>query len=425
MGRETLDRRWTRLLSFALTLWLMACGANGAGAPAANSPDEMPSTPASAPAAGVPPPANAPFSGPLVGFYIEDSYEDVYLSIFDVGTGGFRVIQTATPIYIGEARWFDDGCRLFVHGDLIDLHGVVEWTVPPAVAERIEQINTAELSPGRRYIAHVVVTDDGNGAADSMTEIEIVSLSPPYSAARPATAGNAPRALAWSADGAWLFYTDYDPNGILQVFRASPDGLATEQLTRHATPLGAINGLSPAPGGRYVAYGVQNLSQAGQPYTYQPANEGWVGLIDLETGTSAAVRPAKFGSAEGSRGLIWDAAGENLLIIGDSLPVGEDDPDAGRRMIWVTATGDVTRAISTADGPGGVEGHMGWIAPLGSIDTLLVNAFNDFYRYESNSGTFETLEGLQAPPLGIEISRRPLAILPAPIGFPGEATCGE
>lgn len=423
MRRGTFPNRRARLLSLAaFTLWLMACGGNGASAPAADLPDEAPPAQASTPAAGALPPANTPFSGPLVGFYIEDSYEDVYLSIFDVGTGGFRVIQTATPIYIGEARWFDDGCRLFVHGDLIDLHGVVEWTVPSEVAERIEQINTAELSPGRGYIAHVV-TDDGNGAADSMTEIEIVSLSPPYTSARPTIAGNAPRALAWSADGAWLFYTDYDADGILQVFRASPDGLATEQLTRHATPLGAINGLSPAPGGRYVAYGVQNLSQAGQPYTYQPADEGWVGLIDLEAGTSAAVRPAKFGSAEGSRGLVWDAAGENLLIIGDSLPVGEDDPDAGRRMIWVTAAGDVTRAISTADGPGGVEGHMGWIAPLGSIDKLMVNAFNDFYLYDGSS--FQPLEGLQTPPLGIEISRRPLAILPAPIGFRGEAACDE
>lgn len=423
MRHGTFPRKWARLLSLvAFTMWLMACDGNGASAPATDLPDEMPPAQASTPAAGALPPANTPFSGPLVGFYIEDSYEDVYLSIFDVGTGGFRVIQTATPIYIGEARWFDDGCRLFVHGDLIDLHGVVEWTMPPEVAERIEQINTAELSPSRGYVAHVV-TDDGNGEADSMTEIEIVALSPPYTSARPTIAGNAPRALAWSANGAWLYYTDYDADGILQVFRTSPDGLATEQLTRHAKPLGAINGLSPAPGGRYVAYGVQNLSQAGQPYTYQPADEGWVGLIDLEAGTSAAVRPAKFGSAEGSRGLVWDAAGENLLIIGDSLPVGEDDPDAGRRMIWVTAAGDVTRAISTADGPGGLKGHMGWIAPLGSIDKLMVNAFNDFYLYDGSS--FQPLEGLQTPPLGIEISRRPLAILPAPIGFPGEAACDE
>ncbi|HRO23794.1 MAG TPA: hypothetical protein PLR07_05815, partial [Promineifilum sp.] len=54
-------------------------------------------------------PADSLMTGPLVGFYIEDTYEDLYLSIYDAGTGAFRVIQSATPIYIDEAQWFDAG----------------------------------------------------------------------------------------------------------------------------------------------------------------------------------------------------------------------------------------------------------------------------------------------------------------------------
>ena len=90
-------------------------------------------------------------------------------------------------------------------------------------------------------------------------------------------------------------------------------------------------------------------------------------------------------------------------------------------MLWVTAAGEVTNAISTADGPGGAEGHIGWVAPLGSIDTLLVNVLNDYYRYDGD--TFQRLDASQAPPLGMELGRRPIAVLPAPIDFPGEAAC--
>lgn len=368
-----------------------------------------------------PPPANSPFSGPLVGFYIEDSYEDVYLSIFDAGTGAFRVIQSAIPIYIGEAQWFDNGCRLFVHGQLIDLNGVPEWSVPPEVAGRIEQINAAGLSPGRRYIAHVVSSGESSSSGSAAADVEVIVLSPPFDAVRLTSGSDAPRALAWSADEAWIYFTEYDASGILQVFRATPDGSMTEQLTSHTEPIAVINALSPSPDGRHVAYSVQNLLQAGRPYTYQPADEGWVGIIDLVTGTSAAVRPEKFATAQGGQGLVWDSGGKNLLIIGDTLPVDEADPLAGRRVIWVTEKGEVTRSIGTADSPGGADDHIGWVAPLGDIDTLLVSVLNRYYRYDKEG--FQELEGTLAPPFGIASGHRPITILPAPIGFPGEEGC--
>jgi hypothetical protein len=407
----------TAILAALLFLALAACD-QGAPRSSADLPSALPATQPSgvSPALATIPPPDAPLAGPLVGFYIEDSYEDVYFSLYDAGTGAFRVVQSATPIYLGEAQWFDDGCRLFVHGQLTDLHGIVQWSVPPEAVQQIEHITSASLSPERRFIAHIVT-----GEQENTTDVAIITLSPPYDAVRLATGGGGPRALAWSADGNWLYHTEYDAAGVMQVFRASPNGTTNEQLTNHSGRVGAITTLSPSPDGRYLAYSVQNLFQPGQPYVYQPTDEGWIGIVDLAAGTSAAVRPPKFGSAEAGRGLVWDAAGERLLIIGDSLPVGEDDPDAGRRLLWVTAAGEVTKAMSTADGPGGAEGHIGWVAPLGSIDTLLVNVLNDYYRYDGD--TFQRLDTSQAPPLGMELGRRPIAVLPAPIQFPGEAAC--
>lgn len=409
----------------AFTLLLPACGGTTTDDRPAEQPEPgaaAPSNPNHTPAPK--PPAGAPLTGPLVGFYVEDSYEDVYLSIFDAATGALRVLHGGVPIYVGEAQWFDGGCRLFVHGQLTDLHGIPYWSVPPDAADQIDHLNTARLSPDRNWIAYIVGSGLATGQGAVAADIQVVSLSPPYAATRlTARGGGEPRALAWSADEAWLYFTDFDESGVLQVYRGAPDGTAVEQLTGHAGPLGTINGLAPSPDGRYLAYSVQNLLQAAYPYTHRPEDEGWVGIVDLQGGTSAAVRPAKFASAEPGRGLIWDPAGERLLIIGDSLPVAADDPAAGRQVHWATAAGQVTRSLASVDGPGGSGSHLGWIAPLGNIDTLLVSVQDAFYLYTPEG--FRRLEEGEAPPLGMAIGRRPIGILPAPVGFPGEAGCGS
>ncbi|MBP6016688.1 MAG: PD40 domain-containing protein [Candidatus Promineofilum sp.] len=366
-----------------------------------------------------PPSADRPLTGPLVGFYVEDNYEDVYFSIFDTATGALRLLKSGLPIYLDEAQWFDNGCRLFVHGQLIDLHGLAQWSVPPEVAGKIEAINTAQLSPDRLHLVYVVASGVQTGAAAPAADVEVVSLSPPFAVVRQTTHGGGnPRALAWSADGAWLYFTDYDAGGVLQIFRAAPDGSSSRQVTGHTEPLGAINDLAPSPDGRYLAYSVQTLLQAAHPYTYRPVDEGWVGIVDLTAGTSAVVRYPKFAAAEPGRGLVWDAASDNLLIIGDSLLVADDDPLAGRQVHWVAATGEVTRSLVSAGSP---DGRLGWIAPLGDIDTLLVSGRDGFYIYAG--GEFRRLAGAQAPPLGTETGLRPIGILPAPAGFPGEAAC--
>lgn len=367
-----------------------------------------------------PPSADEPLTGPLVGFYVEDTHEDVYFAIFDAATGALRLLDGNLSISLGEAQWFDGGCRLFVHGQLLDLRGLAQWSVPPEAAEKIEAIHTARLSPDRLHLAYVAASGAQTGAAAPAADVEVIALSPPFAVARLTTRGGGePRALAWSADGAWLYFTDYDAGGVLQVFHAAPDGSSSQQVTAHAEPLGAINDLALSPDGRYLAYSVQNLLAVVHPYTYEPADAGWVGIVDLTAGTSIAVRPAKFGSAEPGGGLVWDTAGDNLLVIGDSLPVAGDDPAAGRQAHWVTPTGEVTRSLVAAGSP---DGHMGWIAPLGDIDTLLVNGREGFYVYAG--GEFRRAAGAEAPPVGVETGLRPIGILPAPLGFPGEAACG-
>lgn len=365
-----------------------------------------------------PPSAHDPLNGPLVGFYVEDLNEDVYFAIFDAATGVLRLLS-GVSIYVGEAQWIDGGCRLLVNGQLTDLRGVPQESIPPEAVAHVDNLTTARLSPNHEALAYVVSSGVRTGSAAPTADVEIISLSPPFAVARLTTRGGGePRALAWSADGAWLYFTDYDAAGVLQVFRAAPDGSSSQQVTDHAGPLGAINDVAPSPDGRYLAYSVQNLLQATHPYTYRAVDEGWVGIVDWTAGAGVMVHLTKFAAAEPGRGLVWDAASQNLLIIGDSLPVAEDDPVAGRQVHWVTATGEVTHSFVSADSP---DGHLGWIAPLGDIATLLVSGRDGFYAYTGDQ--FRRLTGVEAPPVGEETGLRPIGILPAPPGFPGEAAC--
>lgn len=394
------------LLAGLGALIMAACGAGAAVAPTVAPAT---ATPRAAPVVA----PDGPMVGPLVGFYIEDSYMDVYLSLYDAGAGGLHVLQSGTPIAVGEAQWFDS-CHLFVHGQLLDMQGVPQWTMPEEAAAQINDVNVVRLSPDRQYAAYVIASDGQAGAAGA--DVEVVELSPPFATHRlTARGGGNSRALAWAADGAWLTFTDLDDSGVAQLYRAAPGEWAVEQLTHHAGPVGAINALAPSPDGRYLAYSVQTLLQATHPYLYHPKDEGWVSILGLETGAVAEVRPEKFHSAEPGSGLVWSAGGEQLLIIGDSLPVAAEDPAAGRQVHWVTPDGAITHSLRTADAP---EGHIGWVAPLGDIGRLLVNVRDGFYLYD---GQLRPLDPGLAPPPGMDVGRRAVGILPAPVG--GIAEC--
>ena len=412
------------LLALApLLLLLAACG--GAAEPVIIAPTSAVTlategvTPAQpTPAATRPPVAHdAPLTGPLIAFTIEDNYEDTYLGLFDTATGAFRDLPSTLGTIPFAATWFDGGCAIYAGGHLFDLRGNVVWTGDPAA--EVAGLQGTRLSPDRAWLAHVVESGAAADGGPARRDVEVVRLTPPFERfLLTGNGGGHPAALLW-ADTTWLLYTDFDAEGILQVYRADPASGGREQLTAHAAPLGQINVLALAPDGRRLAYGVRNVVVPQQPYEYNEADEGWVGIVELGGGESRQVRLPKLGGVELGRGLVWDAAGERLLVIGDSLPVDDDDPLHGRQVHWLAAGGTVERSFHQADAP---SGQIGWVSPLADIDTLLFSSAADTYRYES--GTLRRLEGAERPPLGAEFGRRAVAALPAVVGFAGGAAGG-
>jgi len=408
----------------ALVLLLGACGGTTgptAVAPtiAAMPPADTATTTTAAPPTSAPPAVapDAPLTGPVIAFTVEDSYEDTSLGLFDTATGAYRDLPGTLGIAPGTVSWFGGGCGLYVDGRLFDLRGNLVWT--PDEAAGVGGAQGTQLSPDRAWLAHVVESGAAADGGPARRDVEIVRLSPPFERfLLTGNGGGHPAALLW-ADATWLLYTDFDAAGIRQLYRADPAGGGREQLTAHTEPLGQINALALSPDGRRLAYGVRNVVVPQQPYTYDQADEGWVGIVELGSGEAQQVRLPKLAGVELGRGLVWDVAGERLLVVGDSLPVGDDDSLHGRQVHWLAAGGAVERSFYQADAP---SGQMGWVSPLDDIDTLLFSSGADTYRYEA--GTLRRLEGAERPPLGMEIGRRPVGVLPAAMGFEGEAGCG-
>jgi len=421
------------LATLALVVALAACGGGGGStgnaADVTAAPDaiQFPTATAARPGAmetvaALPVVApDTPLTGPVIGFYIEDSYqgiEEVVFAVFDAGTRVYRQFQSA-DVSANEAQWFDDGCFIYSDGQLFDLKGQTVWSMPAGAGGETLDLHNSRLAPGRDWLAVVSYSGETTATGPQFVDVDAVQMVAPFARVRlTERGGGSPGALLWSPDGAWLYTSDYDAGGIPQVYRRHPNGRGSEQLTSHDAPIGQINALALSPDGTRLAYGIRNLLSSPRPYSYDRADEGWVGIVDLSSGATRQIQLPKLGAVESGRGLVWDAAGERLLVIGDSLPVAEGDPLAGRQVLWLTAGGEVERAFHQADAPGR---QLGWITPLGDIDTLLFSSSNAIYRYEA--GAVRQASPEETPPVGVELGRRTVGVLAATVVFPGEAAC--
>ncbi|MCW5864958.1 MAG: hypothetical protein KIT52_17860 [Anaerolineae bacterium] len=424
-------KRTTTGLVALLALALAACnGAAGQDEPAATAaaaptaaPTTVtpagPTTAAPTPALTIatpeaPPVASDTLAGPVIGLNLENTYEEYYLALFDVGTNTFRELSATIGLVMPyAARWFDGGCLIYADGRLLDLQGNFIWSAPDEVLAQTVDWHNSFLSPDRAWVATVV---DDAGAR----HVEVIRLSAPFDRVRLTEGGGGhPGAVLWATaeDGLWLLFSDYDSGGVLQVFRAHPDGAGREQLTAHEASPALIVALALSPDGRRLAYGARNLAVPSQPYTYRAEDEGWVGIVDLATGGARRVALSRLAGVEFGQGLVWSGDGTRLLAVGDSLPLAAGDPLAGRQVHWLTADGAIKRSFYQADAP---SGQLGWVSPLGDIDSLMFSSSAGIYRYDD--GQVRLLEGEERPPIG-DVGRRPVGMLPAWLGFAGEGAC--
>lgn len=210
-----------------------------------------------------PPITLAPLDGKII-ILVEFPWGDYYIE--DITTGRGHPLIPDHPFRLLD--WGEDGCTLLVHwgADIaeIDLQGNLVQILfyDATVPARDGATSFARISPDNEWVYYLVGTGtEGNCADDYMeardcyyeyNDIETMSVSGEDGPYRLSQRGGAWKA-AWSPDGQFVAFSDYDENGIDQLYIASRDGSNRQQLTFYDTGSLLIMGIHWSPDGERIA----------------------------------------------------------------------------------------------------------------------------------------------------------------------------
>lgn len=84
--------------------------------------------------------------------------------------------------------------------------------------------------------------------------MEIVDLNNPQKRLRISEQDGGEAMMAWSPDGRWLGYAEYDAHDVLQVHIVKPDGSDRQQLTQFVEPHTMLANLAWSPDSQHIAF---------------------------------------------------------------------------------------------------------------------------------------------------------------------------
>ncbi len=342
--------------------------------------------------------ASTLLKGPLIAYRVQNGHNSLLL--LDVGTWSLREVEQE-DLSIGALHWLDKGCNLFTRGNVIDLNGIiVERTNDPTRGEALFQVQI--LSPDRRLGVVEVFSGSHKEVELDYITLEILNRDNLDSEVLLAPNGGA-YSYAWSPTGNWLAFSDFDQEGILQVYRATPDGQIVEQLTSHSKDPGVLQLITWSPDGQNIAYAAQALLP-GQA-------DGWVGFISLPDLRVVAVEPSGFKYA---KGLWWSKDSERVVIVGEGV---RDTINGGlaAQVHWAERdSGTILNSFYEEEAPGR---SFGIAVPVGSIDTVFFEAKDGYYLLDTTTNTYvKVLDSIPTDGLVREYAT-------SPFDFPGEANC--
>lgn len=352
-----------------------------------------------------------PMVGPLVGFVIEDLTGSWFLLVFDVGTSRFRTLKSDVASSATTIKWLRRGCEIDIGGSVIDLQGNLVWQLPEIqwddlLPEDAWGIGETWLSPEKEWLAYSVLAGDQTFFDAEFVDIGTYRLDGSRASVLLSQRGGAKKA-AWSPDGQWLAFSDYDDQGVLQVYRAAPDGTLIQQLTSHNEPLSSIGYLVWSPSSQRVAYAVKATD-------HDEGDTGWVGIISTADMSAVSIAPDDFSGVRGTA-LFWSADGTRIMFAGRSP---EHDSPTAMRIYWADVdTGGVLDSFPAADTPAGA---IELVFAAGSIDRVLFSGGGGLYMLNIANRSCMLLNEL-----GLDDSQLVREAAGAPLEFPGEANCRE
>ncbi len=360
-------------------------------------------------------PSTAPFGtfweGTIIAFRVAASNGELYLLLFDIESKTFREIRNELVDYPLELQWFGNGCQLFVRGYLTNLRGETHWQAPE-LGSRAGNFSGTRLSPDKKWLANQIYSAEITYNNAESINMELINMIEPENSILLTQNGGAITSAAWSVDSQWVAFTDYDNNGILQVYRATSDGSTIQQLTYHTEPVAQIAHLTWAPNGEHLAYSVSNLQFSSLPYEYKKEDEGWVNIVSVTDNRAERLSPSKFGFVEG---IWWSVDSLRIVFAGSSLPISDTDPLSGPQIHWgAIQSSTITNSFYKSDAP---SDYFSMPLPAGNIDTIILNSNDSLYLYNSVDDSYEKVID------NFKVDGLILNILGSPFGFPGELNC--
>jgi len=265
------------------------------------------------------------------------------------------------------------------------------------------------LSPTGQYVSYSVFSGEQYYDTAQYQDVEIVTLEHPDNPIRLTTHGGAwSGGGAWSPDGSFIAYTDYDEQGVLQVYTTRLEDLTQQLLTDFHTPGLRAGGLSWSPDGDRIAVIFESQDNK---------QEMWI--VSVPAGRVYKLNTPEWVELFSNR-MFWSEDGSRLLLMAgnyfDSNQSGlywfdvEDN-----RLVHVLTQGDASEINAQTR-------EIAYPFPM-TTDLSIVAFFSEpmwWYAYNSVSGQIEPLSGLNTIQWGIYLN---VAVFQADIfacylGFP-------
>lgn len=336
--------------------------------------------------------------GPVLALVQAEPLVPNSLLLWDIGSGSERQLQfdNGRPVNI---NWSEDGCWLQVilrtsSGiELVrtSLDGSTQASMFQYMRDDPDREPTTfhdnwSFSPSQTFIAYLVFSGEHFYATSEFQDLEVVAANHQSERYR-LTSNGGTLDYAWSPDGQYIAYSDYDASGVRQLYRSRPDGSEKIGLT-FFTEKGASRG---EPAGNFL----------GKPVWSPDGNR-----IGLETGVTNEDGTVTFslwmldtnGEAQvellpgsPSRKLImgWDEAGTVLASY-------VYDGNTAGNLYWIdTTNGNLLSEWRSGQVP---ESDVHLAAAVQGVDVWLgLDANGTAYLYNAETEKLEMLQGLVWP----------------------------
>lgn len=175
------------------------------------------------------------------------------------------------------------------------------------------------LSPSGKYVSYVVYSGEQYYATAQYQDVEIVNVNSPGQPTRLTTHGGSwKEGGAWSPEGDQIAYTDYDAQGIVQVYRTDLIHRSTQLLSHFTTANQKAGPVQWSPTGEDIAVLLGNPEGG--------LKEAWIMSLTRKEMQQVNI-PGQL-TALGST-LLWSEKGDKLLIYGYA------DNESVRGLYWI------------------------------------------------------------------------------------------